>query len=372
MKNSLKLMRRNYGMLFKIGTFGTGLGTLLKFYKNEKDKAPNSLNTIIDTKSQNVVNLFDEQNVNLLKVIRDDSRFMELYREQKLMLRSLGTEDIIRHESELDSRSNISKITTDLEGDVVLGLDDVIILINELSNELELRSSEYSDEEITEIKDMIIRLSGIKADLEMEIKNEVIMDVESNSHPISSTSDVLITERLEENEDIIISTGNIAQGSQSSWSVIKSDIKCSSSDWDLIEEPLSKSELKGDTLRSISETPSKTNLWDGILESIKDLNILKFNDELQLIISKLSSVQILALGNVILLWGIIMGLLPLIAYKFAEFLIDKYNIKERYPKMYYYIEKIRKIRLFYLMLDLVIAVACFIALLVMNILILFK
>ena len=90
---------------------------------------------------------------------------------------------------------------------------------------------------------------------------------------------------------------------------------------------------------------------DCVKNNLIDLNI--FN-ELQIYINSLNYFQTLALSHIFAINIIFIFLIDLISILFSDYLIDKYYIKDKYPRVYKYLEIRRKFRIFYLIKDIII------------------
>jgi len=107
---------------------------------------------------------------------------------------------------------------------------------------------------------------------------------------------------------------------------------------------------------------------DCVKNKLIDLNI--FN-ELQNYINNLNYFQTLALSHIFAIILIFILLIDLMSIYFSDYLLQKFNIKNKYPKICKLLEIRRKFRLFYLIKDLLIIIIILIALFILNIM-LFK
>lgn len=103
---------------------------------------------------------------------------------------------------------------------------------------------------------------------------------------------------------------------------------------------------------------------DCVKNSLIDLDI--FNN-LQTYINSLNYFQTLALSHLFAIILIFILLIDLMGIYFSNYLINKFNVKDKYPRIYKLLEIRRKFQRFYLIKDLIIIIIALIALTYLNI-----
>lgn len=88
---------------------------------------------------------------------------------------------------------------------------------------------------------------------------------------------------------------------------------------------------------------------------------------MQLYISNLNYFQTLALSHLCCIVFITLSLVSLVSLYFGDYLIDKFNIKEKYPRIYKFIQLRRSFQIFYLIKDITIIFITLILLTYINI-----
>jgi len=95
---------------------------------------------------------------------------------------------------------------------------------------------------------------------------------------------------------------------------------------------------------------------DCVKSNLVDLNI--FND-LQTYINNLNYFQTLALSHLFAIILIFILITDLLSIYFSDYLIDKFNIERKYPRIYKLLELRRKFKTFYLIKDIIIILIVF-------------
>lgn len=111
-----------------------------------------------------------------------------------------------------------------------------------------------------------------------------------------------------------------------------------------------------------------TKIDDCVKNSIIDLNV--FN-KMQTYINSLNVFQTFFLSHLFAIILIFILLIDLMSIYFSDYLLEIFNIREKYPRIYKLLEIRRKFQRFYLIKDLIIIIIILIALAVLNI-VLFK
>jgi hypothetical protein len=109
-------------------------------------------------------------------------------------------------------------------------------------------------------------------------------------------------------------------------------------------------------------------LFNKIDDCIKNslINLDVFN-QLQTYINSLNVFQTLALSHLFAIILILILLIDLMSIYFSDYLLERFNIKDKYPKIYKFIQLRRKFQRFYLILDLTIIFIILIILSILNI-----
>jgi len=103
---------------------------------------------------------------------------------------------------------------------------------------------------------------------------------------------------------------------------------------------------------------------DCINNNFVDLNIF---DKIITYINSLNYFQSLALSHLFTIILIFILLIDLMSVYFSDYLIENFNIKEKYPRIYKLLEIRRKFRIFYIIKDFIIIIVALIALAILNI-----
>jgi len=103
---------------------------------------------------------------------------------------------------------------------------------------------------------------------------------------------------------------------------------------------------------------------DCLKNNFIDLDI--FN-QIQTYFNTLNVFQTLALSHIFAIILIFILLIDLISIYFSNYLIEKFNTKEKYPRIYKLLEIRRKFQTFYLIKDMIIILVALIALFIINI-----
>lgn len=106
---------------------------------------------------------------------------------------------------------------------------------------------------------------------------------------------------------------------------------------------------------------------ESLKSSIIDLDIMKIFNDMQEFYSTLNYFQCLALSHLSAIIFIFLSLTSLVGLYFGDYLIEKFNIKDTYPRIYKFIQLRRKFQMFYLIKDLVIIFITLVALTYINV-----
>ena len=113
---------------------------------------------------------------------------------------------------------------------------------------------------------------------------------------------------------------------------------------------------------------NENNIFGEIIHYIKNMDIngimYYFTD------GGLSVLELYAISN---LWGLLVILFAIfrtILYMYSNNILEKYNIKGKYPKLYWYIDSYRYLSYFSVQFSIVMAIFCFIVMLITSILML--
>jgi len=97
-----------------------------------------------------------------------------------------------------------------------------------------------------------------------------------------------------------------------------------------------------------------TKIDDTLRSGIIDFDIFQILHDMQSFYSSLNYFQCLALTHLSAIVFIFLSLTSLISIHFGDYLTNKFNVKNKYPRIYKFIELRRKFQLFYLIKDLII------------------
>jgi hypothetical protein len=103
---------------------------------------------------------------------------------------------------------------------------------------------------------------------------------------------------------------------------------------------------------------------DCVKNNLIDLDI--FN-KMQTYINSLNYFQSLALSHLFAIILILILLIDLMSIYFSDYLLERFNIEDKYPRIYKLLKLRRKFQRFYLIKDLIIIIIALIALTYLNI-----